>query len=271
MKISFKKINQALDKFFKNALRIKSFRLRKAITIVAYLAATVLLFGVLPFIIGIYLILLIFDKVKIRPLKYGLSTIIALIVLAVGIPWAGATYSSNYRNQNPAPQKIEQTATLAPSPTPNVEVKTESKEESISFETKQEETDSLSKGKTQVKQEGKDGKKVTTFEVTYTDGKETGRKQIKEEVAEQAQTKIVLIGTYVAPATTYNNQSDNNSSGSSGRSCGEGYYKNSTGNCVQNPGDNPSGATAKCHDGTYSYSQSRSGTCSHHGGVAEWL
>jgi hypothetical protein len=33
----------------------------------------------------------------------------------------------------------------------------------------------------------------------------------------------------------------------------------------------PPGATAKCRDGTYSYSQHRSGTCSHHGGVAEWL
>lgn len=32
-----------------------------------------------------------------------------------------------------------------------------------------------------------------------------------------------------------------------------------------------SGATAICRDGTYSYSQHRSGTCSHHGGVAQWL
>jgi hypothetical protein len=29
--------------------------------------------------------------------------------------------------------------------------------------------------------------------------------------------------------------------------------------------------TAICTDGTYSYSQTRSGTCSHHGGVKEWL
>jgi hypothetical protein len=33
----------------------------------------------------------------------------------------------------------------------------------------------------------------------------------------------------------------------------------------------PKDATAICNDGTYSYSQSRSGTCSHHGGVKEWL
>jgi hypothetical protein len=32
----------------------------------------------------------------------------------------------------------------------------------------------------------------------------------------------------------------------------------------------PSGASAQCRDGTYSYSASRRGTCSHHGGVAVW-
>jgi len=31
------------------------------------------------------------------------------------------------------------------------------------------------------------------------------------------------------------------------------------------------GATAICSDGTFSYSANRSGTCSHHGGVAQWL
>ncbi|HWJ37004.1 MAG TPA: DUF3761 domain-containing protein [Steroidobacteraceae bacterium] len=33
----------------------------------------------------------------------------------------------------------------------------------------------------------------------------------------------------------------------------------------------PTGATAKCKDGTYSKSKHHSGTCSHHGGVANWL
>ena len=33
----------------------------------------------------------------------------------------------------------------------------------------------------------------------------------------------------------------------------------------------PPGATALCNDGTYSYSQHRSGTCSHHGGVKQWI
>lgn len=33
----------------------------------------------------------------------------------------------------------------------------------------------------------------------------------------------------------------------------------------------PAGATARCNDGSYSWSQHHSGTCSHHGGVATWL
>jgi hypothetical protein len=56
--------------------------------------------------------------------------------------------------------------------------------------------------------------------------------------------------------------------------CDGDYYVNSDGNCVHRPEQAPTapaGATAKCQDGTYSFSQHRSGTCSHHGGVAEWL
>jgi Protein of unknown function (DUF3761) len=33
----------------------------------------------------------------------------------------------------------------------------------------------------------------------------------------------------------------------------------------------PAGATARCRDGSYSFSQHHSGTCSYHGGVAAWL
>jgi len=52
------------------------------------------------------------------------------------------------------------------------------------------------------------------------------------------------------------------------------HYTNSYGNTVQSPtryNKTPAGATALCRDGSYSFSQSRRGTCSHHGGVAKWL
>jgi len=56
--------------------------------------------------------------------------------------------------------------------------------------------------------------------------------------------------------------------------CTNGTYVNSAGNTVCRPEESPTvpaGATAECADGTYSFSESRSGTCSHHGGVARWL
>ena len=53
-----------------------------------------------------------------------------------------------------------------------------------------------------------------------------------------------------------------------------GMYVNSKGQTVPRPENcsgPPKGATAQCRDGSYSFSQSRRGTCSHHGGVAKWL
>jgi hypothetical protein len=56
--------------------------------------------------------------------------------------------------------------------------------------------------------------------------------------------------------------------------CKRGYYKNVSGHCVRRPvkaATAPAGATAKCRDGSYSFSEHASGTCSHHGGVLRWI
>ncbi len=55
-----------------------------------------------------------------------------------------------------------------------------------------------------------------------------------------------------------------------------GHYHNKRGEEVHSPAHSktskaPTGASAKCRDGTYSFSHSRRGTCSRHGGVAQWL
>lgn len=56
----------------------------------------------------------------------------------------------------------------------------------------------------------------------------------------------------------------------------KGSYTNREGFEVHRPahtvtGAIPSGATAQCRDGSFSFSMSHRGTCSHHGGVARWL
>jgi hypothetical protein len=70
------------------------------------------------------------------------------------------------------------------------------------------------------------------------------------------------------------------SSASSADATGKcGYYVNSNGNQVPRPCGNwrsdsmpPPGATTRCQDGTWSWSQHpyARGTCSHHGGVASY-
>ncbi|HEX3100060.1 MAG TPA: DUF3761 domain-containing protein [Patescibacteria group bacterium] len=55
----------------------------------------------------------------------------------------------------------------------------------------------------------------------------------------------------------------------------DNHYQNVDGDSIHSPAytqDNsvPAGASAQCGDGTYSFSAHRSGTCSHHGGVATW-
>jgi hypothetical protein len=54
----------------------------------------------------------------------------------------------------------------------------------------------------------------------------------------------------------------------------DGSYTNRKGETVKRPENcsaAPQGATAQCRDGSYSFSHSRRGTCSHRGGVAKWL
>jgi hypothetical protein len=59
------------------------------------------------------------------------------------------------------------------------------------------------------------------------------------------------------------------------KSCTDnGTYVNSKGETVKRPetcSSAPKGATAQCRDKSYSFSHTRQGTCSHHGGVAKWL
>lgn len=79
-----------------------------------------------------------------------------------------------------------------------------------------------------------------------------------------AQTPIApLVKEVVTPESTSNVPLSN-----------DNHYINVDGERVHSPAYAPSvpaGASARCKDGTYSFSRNRRGTCSGHGGVAEWL
>jgi uncharacterized protein DUF3761 len=49
------------------------------------------------------------------------------------------------------------------------------------------------------------------------------------------------------------------------------HYTNRDGHRIAKPGQSSAGATARCRNGSWSYSENRKGTCSQEGGVLEWL
>lgn len=141
-------------------------------------------------------------------------------------------------------------------------VETETELSVIDYETIEQEDGTIPRGESRVSVKGVNGQRAITYEVTYVNDRETDRKEVSDEITKEPIARVVLVGTYVAPPIVETPPSV--PSGGSG-------YVNSQGNFVPSPSDNPAGASAKCRDGTYSYSQSRRGTCSHHGGVAQWL
>ncbi|MBU5610963.1 MULTISPECIES: G5 domain-containing protein [Aerococcus] len=78
---------------------------------------------------------------------------------------------------------------------PVIITKEESHTEKILFETVRKENKDLQKGVEQVVQEGINGEKTIIEKVTLTDGKETNREVIREEVTKQPINEVVEYGT----------------------------------------------------------------------------
>ena len=162
---------------------------------------------------------------------------------------------------NPAPTILNTTPAKSSSAQSQdkVEHKTLTTTEVVPFTSTNIENNSLTKGSTKVLTPGINGVLTHTFDITYTNGTETSRTEVSNNVTTAPVNEVVTVGTYVAPVQL---------------SCPNGTYVNSAGNTVCSPYESPgapSGATAQCVDGSYSFSQSSRGTCSHHGGVASWL
>lgn len=156
------------------------------------------------------------------------------------------------------------TATPTPTPTPVVTTTRVTETAPVPFTSETVNDAAVPQGTTSVTTAGQDGVVTKTYEVRLTDGVETARTLLSEEVTTPPVTQVTTVGTYVAPPPAPAEPT----------SCINGSYVNSAGNSVCRPAASdsaPPGATAKCGDGTYSFSQSRRGTCSSHGGVAIWL
>lgn len=92
-----------------------------------------------------------------------------------------------------------------------VEVKTETKTESIAFTKKTVNSSSMAKGKSKITTQGVNGSKEVTYEVTYVDGKEESRKKISEKILKNPVAQVTTVGTKVISSNS--SSSNNQSSG----------------------------------------------------------
>lgn len=185
----------------------------------------------------------------------------SVIAGLLSISAVGAVTNINNSETNKNQSSVQSSIIEQPKKAPEITEKEVVETSAVPYETKTYDNANLASGSTRVDVEGQDGVRTKKYKVTYTDGKETNRELISSEITTEPVTKVVAKGTYVAPKAASQSQY-----------CENGTYVNSAGNTVCRPSNNNTGgATAICRDGTYSYSQSRRGTCSHHGGVKTWL
>ncbi|MER7458223.1 G5 domain-containing protein [Micromonospora sp. NPDC126480] len=94
------------------------------------------------------------------------------------------------------PSEVTPSATAAsPMPSPVVEVRTVTATQRIPHATRTVKDSSLAQGKRVVRTRGVDGVRTLTYEVTVTDGVQTGRKLIGSEVTKKPVTEVVAVGT----------------------------------------------------------------------------
>lgn len=83
---------------------------------------------------------------------------------------------------------------------PTITTKTETETQSIPFAKTTVNDAALAEGTTEVTTAGVNGSETLTYQITYTNGKQTNKKLVNTTVDQQPVDQITSIGTYVAPA-----------------------------------------------------------------------
>lgn len=112
---------------------------------------------------------------------------------------------------------------------------------------------------------------VATLDTSYNSN--INQNQAIQTVQTNTSVVPVVLPSNLNVAVPNSNVNTNPAVNIPASSATNGYYINVDGNAVPRPVaalSVPVGATAKCRDGEYSFSQHRRGTCSGHGGVAVW-
>ncbi|MGN6760682.1 MAG: DUF3761 domain-containing protein [Leifsonia sp.] len=203
------------------------------------------------------------------PRKRAVGGIGAAIAFVILLGSSGAYGATHPETSTPAgvTHGVVSSSTPTPSatPTPVITTKVVAETAVIPFTSTTVDSATVPQGTSSITTAGANGVETKTYLVTYSDGVETTRVLQSDVVTTPPVAQVTTVGTYVAPPPP---------PAPAAPTCTNGTYVNSAGNTVCRPETSagaPPGATAKCNDGTYSFSQTRRGTCSSHGGVAEWL
>lgn len=128
---------------------------------------------------------------------------------------------------------------------------TETKKETIPFETKTVNDDTVEYGKTVVKTKGINGEKTYTYDVTYEGEKEISRKLVKEEITKQPVTEVIANGTKIVwscrDVTSYDRNSNNDNLCTS--SAGEQRYVDDCAAVALDPNYRPGQSGAYYYNG----------------------
>lgn len=194
----------------------------------------------------------------------GLSTTGKITSIAVASILSFGTIGALAQPNTPTSVDTSTAPVQQTKPTPKTETKTVTSTESIPYTSSTIEDSNLDAGLTETRVSGVNGVRTITHEITLTDGIETARKEVSNTITTTAINEVIAKGTkQYQPQVQVQSEPD----------CPNGTYVNTYGNVVCSPysSNSAAGASAQCEDGTYSFSQSRRGTCSGHGGVAVWL
>ncbi|XRQ13298.1 G5 domain-containing protein [Actinomadura welshii] len=131
---------------------------------------------------------------RVLPVIAGIS---AMLMLGACADLAESPTAASDTTSSAAPSTASQASTTsaAPTPTPSVVKRTVKKNRKIPYKTKRVNDPGLAKGKTRVKRRGVTGIKTLTYEVTYTDGKATDRKLLREAITRRPRARIIAVGT----------------------------------------------------------------------------
>ena len=129
----------------------------------------------------------------------GLLFVIAMVVcLCMALTACGGEKKEEVKSGAAAPaagSSANSVAVPESAPAGDEVVKEETKKEEIPFDVQETYSDQMAAGESMITQEGQNGEKEVTYEVTYVDGKEVNREVLDETVTKEPVAQIITYGT----------------------------------------------------------------------------